>query len=170
MSVDTRVSLPGNVRVDDVASVLGKLFGLPSTLDPLGPDHGVACRVSGAHVRQCADIPTMVRIELRKANGDHVFACNYHFEMPGGRRLLSASSRAETIAAFRGVADFFGGKVDYGDWDSEYADHSVEDKPDDENHPEDGEPWNTFQTRMHAVKPLTRAQIKACKPHAAYDG
>lgn len=167
MGVDCRLSLPGNVRVRDVASVLGILFGLPFALEPLNGD-GVVCRVRGANVTGHAEIPEMARIDLKAENGDPVGGFYYHFENPGGRRVLSGRARANVIAAFVKTADFFGGSVDFTDCDDEDADHTATDRSDEENHPEDGAAWDSFQRRMADLKPLTAKEIRAYASVAAY--
>jgi len=168
MGVDARLFLPGNVRVHDVASVLGILFGLPHALEPLTGGDGVLCRVRGANVRGHIDIPAMAEIELRAPNGDHVAGFYYHFENPSGRRQLTGRSTAKVIAAFKYVADFFGGRVDYQDCDDEDLDYVAPDKSDEENHADDGEAWDAFQRRMDAVEALEPIDIRVCKKFAAY--
>lgn len=168
MGVDTRLSLPGNVRVKDVASVLGILFGLPSKLEPLSGGDAVWCRVQGANVSGFETIPEMARIDLKQENGDYVAGFCYHFENPGGRRVMSGRATPKVIAAFKRVADFFGGRVDFADYDEEDADHSAPDRSDDENTPEDGAAWDMLQRRMAEVKPLTLGEIKACVRVSAY--
>jgi hypothetical protein len=167
MGIDCRLTLAPNARVQDVASVLGILFGLPCALEPLDGG-GVVCQVRGVRVVPAGQIPEMCFIELRAPNGDLVARSNYHFENPGGRRLISARARAETLAAFRRVADFFGGVVDDMDCDDEAANYVAPDRGDAENHPSDGAPWNALQRRMAAVLPLTEDAIAACRPFAAY--
>ncbi len=159
MGIDARVYLPGNVRVEDVASVLGILHGLPCHLEPLtvGDDARV-CRVPGANVLGDARIPQMATIVLRRPNGDAVASFFYHFEGAGGRRCVSDRATPRTVAAFRALADFFGGRVDANDCDDEEADYVVPDRRDEENHPEDGPEWDALQRRISEVEPLASAK------------
>lgn len=155
MGVDTRISLPPNVRVQDVASVVGALAGLTGSLG------------SGAGVRGIETVPQMCRIGLWRA--DRCFATfNFHFEGYGGRRAVVGRSTAFNIAMGRALVDFFGGWVDYSDSDDEDEDYVVQDKPDPENCPEDGAEWDDLQRRIASVKPLTSAEIKVWAPCAAY--
>jgi hypothetical protein len=167
MGVDARASLPPNVRVRDVARVLGILLGVPFSLDALNGD-GVYCNVLGADVRGFVDIPEMSWIILKMPNGNTVAQYNFHNENPGGRRLLTGRATAKTIAAFRHACDFFGGVLDYNDCDDEDRDYVVPDFDDDSNHPEDREPWDRMQRRMAELKPLSRKEVAAFEDVACY--
>lgn len=172
MGVDTKLSLPPNVRVDDVADVIGVLRGREVELMALDQTSIVA-RVRGVEVKGSASIPQMctIIIWLPSVVGEEAVADSsyfFHFECRGGRREMSARAMAANIALFKAVAEFFGGIVDYNDCDDEDADYIVPDKSDDENHPDDGEPWNSLQQRIAKVKPLKRSQIKACQALSAY--
>ncbi len=170
MGIDAHLSLPPNVRVRDVASVLGILYGLPFSLEPLSSDRGaVSCHVRGATVQGYAEIPEMARIDLREPNGEAIAGFFFHFENAGGHRVVTGRARAKVLAAFTRVAEFFGGSVDYNDCDDETENYvAMIVRDDEQNCPEDGEPWQAFQHRLASVKPLTSDEIEAFRQHAAY--
>jgi hypothetical protein len=175
MGVDTRVSLPPNVMINHVAEVIGKLLGAPSKLtvlggspygncnrDPLGhephgtcdghPSYGVdvahTTTESATAVVECANIRVAIP-------GDEPRRFFYHFELPGGRRGITLhSATARNIALAHAIVDFFGGRVDDNDSDRTCVDYEVPDKSDDENCPNDGEPWHSLQRRIHALQPV----------------
>lgn len=169
MGIDTKISLPPNVRVQDVASVMGALLGLPVHLEVC--DGGLARQVRyalvrGASVKGYEAIPQMCRIEIRRGP-DLVATPHFHFEMPGGRRLVTMRMSAKNIALAKAVVDFFGGSVDFCDCDDEKVDYVVADKGDDLNHPEDGEEWEILQRRLVEVKPLSKKDVQACESLAS---
>jgi hypothetical protein len=96
-------------------------------------------------------------------------ACWASQSYPHARKLMSARARPDTIAAFVGLADFFGGAVDFQDCDDVDWDHVVPDRPVGECAADDGSEWTALQRRLASVISLTRAQIRAYKKHAAYD-
>lgn len=167
MGIDTKISLPPNVRVSDVASVIGVLRGLPVVLEPIGSDGSSYAKVDGVRVLGHENIAQMARIELSR-DGEPFDSYFFHFESRGGRRLIGGRARAETIALCRALADFFGGVVDYADCDEEGANYVVPDKSDAENHPDDGEEWASLQRRIAGLSSITKTEIRGCKDFAAY--
>jgi hypothetical protein len=165
MGVDTRISLPGNVRVRDVANVIAILLGAKVTLEPLQGSDATAARLEGVAVkiRQYDNMPEMVRIEVPHQKS----AFNYHFEH-GGRRMVSGRSTAETIAVGRGLIQFFGGAVDINDCDDEIEDYTEADNEDEINCPEDGALWQRLQNRIAALKPLGAWDLAECVSLSAY--
>jgi hypothetical protein len=158
MSIDTRITLPHNVRARDVASVLGALLGLKATRHDLG-NNAYATHVEGATVEstsmpECA----WIRLEVTLAQFDRAFL--YHFEGPGGTRLISMPADAAHRALGRAIVDFFGGSVDDSDADEEQLDYVVPAKSDDDNCPSDGAPWHRLQDRILAIRPLRRGRSK----------
>jgi hypothetical protein len=173
MGVDTRLTLPGNVRVDDVADVMGVLAGLKPEQYEIDRSGGVFVRVPGVSV-QTTSIATMVEIDL-KVSGGHTLVDGqphhtvpYFFENVGGRRLLLPRATPFWIAVCRGLADFFGGSVDYSDCDSRAVDYRVNFKRDAENHPTNGEPWDEFYRRILNLTPLTKGDLRAVAQFASY--
>lgn len=150
------IKLPGNVRVADVASVLGRLLGCEGRRSPLGGGSWAA-DVAGVSVRGIETMPECARI-LIEARGEYLF----HFEDPRGRRLLridadTREGRALAVA----LVEFFGGVLedDHGE-----TLHRAEPGSAERNHPEDGAPWDAFQARILEVQPVNaRARRRAAK-------
>lgn len=167
MGVDTRILLPADVRVGDVAKVAGAPAGLKPKKMPLGGvSYGV--QVIGSKVEPTT-VPEMVAINLNGClvDGEQVHQCYYHFENNDGMRLLMPRSTAFWICVGRGLVDFFGGLVDYCDCDTENINYERK-KPRQRNNPDDGKPWHDFQDEILAVKPITKAQLKKARQWASY--
>lgn len=170
MGVDARIYLPANVRVDDVADVIGALLGRkPERQDFGGNSSGWSTKVPGVSV-ETTSIPEMAAINVNDCpvlNGRMAHIC-YHFEGRGGRRAILLRSYAQWIAMFKRLADFFGGTVDFSDCDDSEADYVVAHKSDAENHAEDNVEWYDLQARKLEVQSLTPEEIAACVEFAAY--
>jgi hypothetical protein len=133
--------LPVDVRLMDVAEVLGRLSGadrwhaLPTTAPEM------------ASIQVYGDL----------VDGESIHYCTFHFEAKDddGKpcRLLLPTSTDFWIAAGVGLADFFGGKVDFDDCDDVDADH-VATMPRLGNSPDDGEPYHAFREEVTAVRPV----------------
>lgn len=165
MGIDARVSLPPNVRVNDVATVLGALLGRPVRREPMGDIWHAA--VDGVRVESAPGLPQCANICLSH-NGTDYDRYLFHFEGHGGRRLIIRRSRMEHIALFCELARFFGGSVDFNDHDECDADFVVEDGADEANCPEDGEPWRRLQERIADVRPLNDRYVASHARDAAY--
>ena len=139
-------------------------------MEPLG-DGGQYVGVQGVKAVTTTQ-PEMAEIKVSGAPvfGGRDVGLFYHFEgeESGYRRCLMPRSRAEWIALGRRLADFFGGKVDYDDSDGVGYDYEVPPRTDTENCPEDGRPWKALQARIHALAPLSKAEIQACQDSATY--
>ncbi len=178
MGCDCYVSLPPNVRIDDVRRVLARLYG--------HEDGGAYTKIRGVSLTSTGNQPTMavLRIDDYRSieacptcgapkssgtKGAKSATMYYHFEGPGGRRRVSLGhSYAERIAAGRRLIAFFGGTLVYRDSDD--SGETSPDRVDEWNCPEDGNPWNYLQMRIKAVQPLSNANIAACEEMAAYKG
>jgi len=170
MGVDCIIALPDNVRLRTVAKVVGKLLGKASALKPL-EDGGQYVEVEGISAGMTS-VPEMAEIRVAAAP---VFdgldaSLFYHFEgeEPGFRLLLMPRSVPAWIALGRRLADFFGGKVDYQDLGEDSYDHEVPARADAENCPTNDGPWQDLQDRVHALAPLSKAEVRACRNLARY--
>ena len=177
MGVDCEVSLPPDVRMHDVETVLGILLGLPKHRQTLtiSTDRGeVWCtRIDGSTVRQTDGLAEMVVLSFARpdgtplVDGEHAHSVFYHFEGEHGARLVVARSYPVWLAAFRRLAAFFGG-VGYDSDDDRVATSFCYDRLRYDNGPDDGVPWQQFQQELFDVPPLTRAEIDAVRRYAAY--
>lgn len=166
MGCNASISLPGNVHVERVAEVVGKLLGCESVLEG-------AVRVDGVDIRP-ADRPAYVQIIVMPPSGrkrvfDYFFETSAQHTYGAIRRSMSARSTPINIAVFEGLAKFFGGIVDTNDADGDKCDVDVPGKSDLENATEDGPTWDELHRRIHAIKPLTKADIEPWRKCAAYD-
>jgi hypothetical protein len=173
MGVDARIRLPANVRLGEVAECIGVLLGLKPRKEPLQHcrDGAWAVRVDGVTVTGNVTMPTCADINIVGAtigeNSKRWFL--YHFEgSPNGERLIIPRSTALNIAMGRRLVEFFGGEMDYSNCDNIDCDYRIEPKGEDENHPEDGEPWQNLQERILNLPPLTEAEVAEWQEVAAY--
>jgi hypothetical protein len=190
MGVNAVIHLPCNVRIKDVADVMGILAGQKivekeTTFNSFSPPfkyfvvEGVrieSCDARGTGVMtDCANIflenLTGAALAARSDAGENAYAM-YNFEpsnpTPSAGRLLYPKSTAFWIAIGKGLVDFFGGDIDYSDCDSKEADFKRKAKSNSENCPENDPHYGKQRERMRSLKPLTKADYEACKKHAAY--
>lgn len=175
MGADCRVQLPANVRVLDVANVLGKLAGLPAKRCKIGNSKAVFVEVPGVSVEPGdANAPEYAHITVSPPPGVTSICAApllrflYSFEGDGGCRELMRRSKPIWLAFFRKLVNFFGGKLDYSDFDDIECDHYVPPKPDSENCPNTGAEWDALQLRILELPALTEADIEAERAHAYY--
>lgn len=166
MSVDCRIYLPGNVRVRDVAKVIGRLMGCEAKKEPLGSSYhpdAWSVNVSGVSVKAgCVEGMADIFIKSKQAKaGESQLSWFYHFEADTfpGMRVMLPGSRPLSKAIGKRLVEFFGGKVDYSDCDEKDIDYQRPAKKDSENCPNDGKPWQRLQQRIFDVKPLTEEEI-----------
>ena len=169
MGVDCNINLPGNVRVNDVADLIGIAAGLPARKHDLDYKGAWTVRVDGVKVEN-ACVVGLVDINLsgKMIDGQKDHTVFYHFEDDGssGRCLLPRST-AFWIAVGRKLIDFFGGALVYQDCDGN-EDYVKPANPDNINCPQDGEDWQNFQQRMLDVQPITKEELLECDEFAAY--
>jgi hypothetical protein len=168
MGVDCKIMLPDNVRVKDVAKVIGIAAGLLPKWDG---SHGAKwVEVPGADVKTTS-IPEMAVINLdggHLIDGESKHFVFYHFESSRGGRLMGPRSTAFWLAVAHRLVDFFGGVIDYQDCDSQYCDYGSAANTREENSPEDDEEWVRFQERLFNVKPITKDELLHYNELAAY--
>ena len=182
MSCDCHIYLPPNVRLKDVVDVLAILVGMPKKKVMLeSKTHPAAwyLKTEGVEVEPSGSSPELMTIQAtlpdgpaktaRGKNGDRMMAF-WHWEPSSkpGWRLISVRTTAFWIAVGKNLVDFFGGVVDYNDCDDNYEDYKRHAKPHRMNCPESDEPWQRFQKRMWAVKPLTDKDFDAEENNAVY--
>lgn len=168
MGVDTRITLPENVRVSDVTRVIGIAAGLKPRRYYFSNGDGWCVDVPGSKV-STTGVPEMVRIELfgDLIDGKKQHEVFYHYECEQGGRLLNPRSTAFWIAVGKRLVDFFGGELIYNDCDNK-VDYSVLAKPRIDNSPSDGHLWYNFQERLEKVVPITKEELKYFDSVAAY--
>jgi len=175
MGCDCLIKLPGDVRLRDVANVLGLLAGCESVT--IASDHGTeykrlpSVEVKSSHdmLPECARIVITRNIETK--DGDTAYVL-YHFEPSDANgetygRLLMPPSTAWWIAAGRRLVDFFGGEVvsnDCADRPTRY----VRRKPRRRNNPEGGAAWRKLYAEIWAVAPVTQAEVDDARTVAVY--
>jgi hypothetical protein len=179
MGVDTCIYLEGDVKVQDVAEVIGIFAGLK----PYRYDHDDAwgnkdcwwTKVDGVEVKagivSCAEIIITAPEGETLVDGEESHWVLYHFE-PSDKesymRLVMPRSTPFWIAVGKKLVKFFGGKMDYNDCDEKRVDYRAK-KPRRVNCPQDGKEWEDFQTEMLNLKPVTVADLKAAQKYAAYE-
>lgn len=165
MGVDTKIYLPANVCVRDVADVIAILAGKKAERRDFSTGNsGWSTEVDGVKVKNssvetCLDIfiegPFSEAAEAVRGGQESIHVL-YHMEgSKNGERLLMPRSTPFWKAIGKGLVKFFGGRVDYSDHDDSYCDFYRKPKSAEENHPSNGEPWYNLQIRKLKLKPLT---------------
>lgn len=170
MGVNARIYLPHDVRIHDVANVIGLLAGLKYTDDWHIP--GVKIRSSSSASYTRIEIAAPKGKTLVDGEESHETSFSFEAGEDAGHygRCLSPSSSAFWIAIGKKLAEFFGGAVIYKDGSSTKAsDAPIKFKKQGRNNPEDGEPWYAFKRRIEKVKPLTEDDLMAAAWCSAYD-
>jgi len=173
MGVDCKINLPDNVRVKDVAYLIGIASGLTPEWEPYERDPNLKfLRVKGVEVKHTTIIE-MAEISVRSVgkllvDGEDIHHLYYHFESSYGGRSLGPRSTAYWIAVAHRLVDFFGGTIDYQDCDTVDVDYRRGKKSNRYNCPEDGKPWHSFYKRLSEVKPITQAEMEHYDQFAAY--
>jgi len=167
MGVDCQICLPDNVRVNDVAGIIGIATGLKPEWS--GRDDSKLVRVPGVEVRSTFS-PAMVEIRLTGdlIDGDKSHFVYYHFEADNGGRGLNPPSTAFWIAVAHRLVKFFGGKIDYQDCDSVEMDYEHPAFAKQHNSPSKDDEWSTFQKRLFEVEPITKDELVHYNQFAAY--
>ena len=152
MKLNYSVTLPGNVRVNDVAKVIGKLLGMPTVWVK---NKAASADVPGVSVTYHRHNMPLATITCDTACC-RPFVAYYHFEHREGKRLLALCDyHPHAVDVGIGLIGFFGGELRGScPGSSEQAPYwSVPANQDDVNMPEDGPAWDAFQRRIDAVKP-----------------
>lgn len=173
MGVDCIAQLPANVRAVDVGNVIGRLAGLPARRCKIGNSKSIFVEVPGVSVKPgSSNAPEYAHIVVAPPPGVASICAplrvSYSFEGDGGCRKLMHRSRPIWLAIFRRLVNFFGGKLDYSDFDDIECDHYVPPKPNAENCPNTGAEWEALQLRILNLPALTEADIEAERENAYY--
>lgn len=163
MGVDTKMYLPPQVRLEDVAQFMGILSGLPHASDPYLRVQGVQWRASNP----VAAYAPMLTLHFDAPDGQTLVDgerghCAYYHGVsrgsdedhgaPLGYHKFTLRSTAYWIAVARRTVAFFGGIVDYNDCDDTDVDYKVSARP---AAPSDGAPWDAHQARLASEQALT---------------
>lgn len=173
MGVDVKINLPDNVRIKDVAYLIGIVSGCPIQWEPCEHDSNHSwLRVKGVEVKQ-TNIVEMAEISVRSTghllvDGEDMHYVFYHFENSHGGRSLGPRSTAYWIAVAHRLVDFFGGSIDYHSCDDVQVDYSKPKKLSRYNCPEDGDDYWNFYKRLSEVKPITEEEMQHFDKFAAY--
>lgn len=170
MGVNTRIYLPHDVRIIDVANVIGILAGLEYSEEYLIP--GVSVKSSSSASCAHIDITAPKGKTLIDGEENHYTLFNFEAGEDAGHygRHLGPPSSAFWIAVGKKLAEFFGGAVIYTDGESIKASEApVKFRKRGINNPEDGVPWHRWKKRIREVKPLTEDDLMAAAWCSAYD-
>jgi hypothetical protein len=175
MGVNTEIKLPHDVRIDDVADVIGILAGNAARWETIRGcgETFKALRVDGVKVRGNRNIPEMAEIIVkppkgkRFIDGHKVHSVNFFFEVSDGGRHLNPPSTPFWIAVGIRLARFFGGRVVFNDCKSSAANRRFS-KPRSRNNAEDNKGWHAFQKEMANVRPLTKDDLKRTSKYSAW--
>jgi len=168
MGVNSNIYLPNDVRVRDVADVIGILAGLkPYKRHFGGGSDGWSCGVDGVEIKTTTS-PEMVEIIIRGdlVDGETVHFVHYFFEN-GNYRFLYPKATPFWIAIGKRLCKFFGGKIDYADCDAGGINATWK-KPRKSNCPEDGRVWYNFEQAKLDLKPITKKDIIEANKWAGY--
>lgn len=167
MSVNCITRLPGNVRVNDVRTVIGALIGFKTVREDF-------LSGSGWHaVNKGVDFDRSYYSSPEAGSIAWVDALNYKrhvywsFEGDNNTRLLYPSSTAFWCALSARLVEFFGGDVNFCDVDDD-IDLSYPPKSDAENRPKCDPEWSVLQQRILDLKPISATELKSFEDKAAY--
>jgi hypothetical protein len=149
MGVDTEIRLPPNVRLRDVAVVMGILAGLPKQW------YNGYIIVDGAKPRPgCSPETPEIELKGKMVDGkeDHSVLFFYEGDHNGKWRSMSPPSTPFWQAVGRGLVKFFGGELDLNDCDSKDCDYKV--KPRKNISPCNNPEWNEFWKDVDKLKPV----------------
>jgi hypothetical protein len=127
MGVDSKICLPGNVRLNTVCDVVSVLLAAPVSKTPLkGSNEGAWYARPGDGVvkfQVYKQVPCMTSVTIDdidpRITGNKAYGFGYHFEFDKGScRGIIQRAWACNIVLFKRLADFFGGIVDYNDCDN----------------------------------------------------
>ena len=179
MGVHARIWLPDDVRVKDVASVIGILAGCPKEWNHAKLD--AECKwvhVNGVKIESFGEnLPSCCRIIVTIPEGwgllvdkERVHHAMYHFEgdVASGGRLMRPPSTPFWIAVGTGLCRFFGGWIDYADCDATDVNRRFR-KPRPTNRPNAMRPWRKFQEELATLRPVTEAEFTEARKNAHYD-
>lgn len=166
MGVNCHITLPDNVRIDDVAKVIGILVGCKAEYEKFDSGNGGSTVVSGVQARTTS-MPELAYITVTipegkprlHPDGECRFSWFYHMESDTPGRCVSPGSYPLSQAVGVRLVQFFGGSVDFSDCDDVDVDYKRPWKSWEENHPSDGEAWERFQQRLLALKPLDEKEV-----------
>jgi hypothetical protein len=160
MGVNARLFLPCNTAIENVATAIGILAGLPANkrvLPNIRPNAWYVA-VPGVEMESC-NTPSLVMCAMIKfvtPNGvPHVVI--YHFETETGERLLMPRSTPFWCAVLTGLWNFFGGRLQYGDYDDKM---DLVTKVNYDINPRTDEPWQSFQERLFNLTPANPDDFK----------
>ena len=169
MGVDALIKLPPDVRIDDVAKVIGVLAGLPIEKQPLDANGTWCIRVNGAKAEGILNIASCATIKIhgKLVDGEEDHHVMFHYEPDDGiDRLIMPRSTAFWISIGKRLIQFFGGKLTYSDCVGGIDEQA--EKPRQSNNPTDGKPWQDFQQEIADLKPITKPELKAANKVASY--
>lgn len=144
MGTDCNIYLPGNVRVRDVANVVGIALGAEAQWQGFNEPKWVIVPDAAVH-------PSMPEMSSIITRGRRV---TYYYEVPRpnvGRRLVSLDTGPDATRVARVLVDFFGGYADFNDRDDTERDYEQPDRSDAENCSEGVAEWDAFQSRVWAL-------------------
>lgn len=160
MGCSTYIYLPGNVRVRDVASVMGAIMGCPKRFENFSSGSDGYTKVDNVEV-ESTGCPELAYIKIKNR------VAYYHFEtFEDNKRLVSTNSTSFWNVVGRRLVDFFGGYVDYNDCDETEVDYVVASKPISVNAPSDGDEWYVLQDRILNITPIHKDDFT---PDDGYD-
>ena len=170
MGVNSEIYLPRDVRVDDVAEVVGILAGLKSEMRNLSHSSGMYCYVENASAEP-SSVAGMSRIVINAKKGETLIDgekshfCNYFHECGDDNSIeLYPSCTPFWIAIGIRLARFYGGRIVFNDCKGGGANRNFPRKR-KTNSPQDGKPWQEFQNEISSIKPITKSDLICCQKH-----
>jgi hypothetical protein len=176
MGVNVKCELAAGTRLKDVASVAAALLGNKAEHKPIDNSKGIFARVDGVHTERTSFLEMVTIVikldaknpaakEIIKSDGNP-YHLTYHYESgPMGEPLLMPACTAAKIALCVGLVKFFGGKVLFNDCAAKSPTFRRERRTD--IHAADN-PWDHFQKRILAIKPLTAADVAKYEKYSGY--
>ena len=158
MGVNTKIYLPQDVRIRDVANVVGILAGLK----PYYQYDGII-DIEGLSIQNDKHTPGLSNITLVPTEQEPLIdneswhQCLYFMEISSNHRLLYCGCNPFWREIGKALVDFYGGHVDFNDCDDIEVDYKKPHKPFRYNC-EDDQGYNRERKRIEQLKSLPKIQ------------
>ena len=163
MGCSTKIYLPPNVRIQDVATVIGILSGdekKKKYFNEKSLQNEFYVTVNNVKFSNCPSHPECAWINIKcqgsvleityQASGFWMF----ENDIFPGWKYLSFGSREYSIKIVKALMEFFGGMADYNDCEGNQMDIEVEPKPDSFNYHKENKDYEAFQEALWNLKPI----------------
>jgi len=165
MGVDCRITLPGDTRVRDVASVIGILAGHPKHWYVTQDKKASWIEVDRVEIANRPTMDSYCEIHLLDDDGKiyhhTLFFFEWEYPLFGRYETKGLSPNANPFwqNIGMGLIKFFGGSLDLNDCDDVRVDRWRK-KPRKRNNPSTNAEWDAFQKQLDLLEPIPNIEVK----------